>query len=280
MGPSWLGAGLGMLSAGVNWAGQRNRENRALNNQRKLMGDQLRNQQILNRQGADLQMDLWNKTNYGAQMKHLKNAGLNAGLMYGKGGAGGTTGSQGGGSATGGNAPSPQPMELGTALQNGMQLALMKAQKENIEADTENKKTGATGQGLDNKIKGAGMEDKLTAEEKRAYLERKKREGDTMVNLGSNKDAGTWHNGVKINRYEQAELEKLEGSKMENLLKDADIGLKKATAGNLLSNDELVQLQTDLMSAQMGMINSDAFKKLPVELRAVLLMVMKKLGGI
>jgi hypothetical protein len=27
-------------------------------------------------------MDMWNKTNYGAQVEHMKNAGLNPALMY------------------------------------------------------------------------------------------------------------------------------------------------------------------------------------------------------
>ena len=61
---------------------------------------QYERQRQLNQQGADLQMDMWNKTNYGAQLEHMKDAGLNPALMYGMGGGGGaTTGSQGGGSA-------------------------------------------------------------------------------------------------------------------------------------------------------------------------------------
>ncbi len=46
---------------------------------KELMEVQLKNQQNLNRQGAALQMDMWNKTNYGAQVKHMKDAGLSAG---------------------------------------------------------------------------------------------------------------------------------------------------------------------------------------------------------
>lgn len=61
---------------------------------------QQQRQMELNQQGHDLQMDMWNKTNYGAQIGHMKQAGLNPALMYGMGGGGGaTTGSQGGGSA-------------------------------------------------------------------------------------------------------------------------------------------------------------------------------------
>ena len=81
----------------------------ALNQQQQrynldLQQNQFENQQALNQQGHNLQLDMWNKTNFGAQMEHLKKAGLNPALMYKQGGAGGQTGSQGGGSAVGGSA--------------------------------------------------------------------------------------------------------------------------------------------------------------------------------
>lgn len=130
--PSLIGAGAG--AAGM--FGQRRREDRSFRRQKEMMGIQFRNQQHLNQQGHDLQYDMWKKTNYPSQMSMLKEAGLNPALMYGMGGQGGmTTGNQGGGSAASGNAPQPQPMELGTA----MQAALLDAQRKNIEADTKNK---------------------------------------------------------------------------------------------------------------------------------------------
>lgn len=144
---SWLGIGIGGLL-------QEHRTNSANEENKAQMMLQKQNQMALNKQGAELQMDMWNKTNYGAQKQHMLDAGLNPALMYGKGGGGGTTtGSQGGGSAAGGG--SKQPMDIGAILQAG----LMKAQTENIEADTELKKEGATekymsgmGKWLDNVI--------------------------------------------------------------------------------------------------------------------------------
>ena len=38
-----------------------------------------------------MQMQMWEDTNYAAQVEQLKKAGLSIGLMYGKGGAGGAT---------------------------------------------------------------------------------------------------------------------------------------------------------------------------------------------
>jgi hypothetical protein len=132
----WLGIGLGAATALLNKGNQKSESNRTYEQNKKLMGLQHQNQRDLNRQGNQLQMDMWNKTNYGAQKKHMKEAGLNAGLMYGMSGGGGTTtGSQGGGSAASGSAAAPQALELNQSLQNG----LLMAQKENIEADTANK---------------------------------------------------------------------------------------------------------------------------------------------
>ena len=120
--------------------GQRKREERAMQNQQKLMGLQFSNQKKLNEQGQRLQMDTWEKTNYPAQMKMLKDAGLNPGLLYAKGGSGGVTGSQGGGSASGGNAPAPQQMpnmDIGNSVRTASEILLAKAQarKTNAEAN-------------------------------------------------------------------------------------------------------------------------------------------------
>lgn len=115
-----VGAGISMLGGLL---GARNQHRR----QRQLMGVQYQNQRLLNQQGHDLQYDMWNKTNYGAQVKHMKDAGLNPALMYGSAGQGGTTGSQGGGSAASGNAAAFNAMDLSNMM-------LMKAQAEDLKA--------------------------------------------------------------------------------------------------------------------------------------------------
>ena len=52
---------------------------------------QLKGQKKALEQQNAAQFDMWNKTNYGAQMKHLKDAGLNPALIYGMSGGGATT---------------------------------------------------------------------------------------------------------------------------------------------------------------------------------------------
>lgn len=85
------------------------------------------------------QLEMWKATNYGAQMQQLKAAGLNPGLIYGMGGAGGATTGQAAGNVTGGHAPVGGGEAVAMAGM-GINAGLMRAQKENIEANTEKTK--------------------------------------------------------------------------------------------------------------------------------------------
>ena len=116
-----LGIGLGALGAiaqmGLNQSS---------------MGAQLGNQMKLNEQAARLARENWDYTNFGNQVKHMKNAGLNVGLMYGGGGQGGQSGTGSGGSA--GMAQAPDIMEI---MQNQANLELIKAQTKKANAEAE-----------------------------------------------------------------------------------------------------------------------------------------------
>ena len=133
-------AGNDMLGIGTTLAGMAYNEfgnARQQRQQREMMNMQYGNQRKLNQQGNRLQMDMWNKTNYGAQVDHMKEAGLNPALMYGSAGQGGTTGSQGGGSAGSGGAPKAPVMDMSNMLM-GKQAALLDAQKSKTDAETRN----------------------------------------------------------------------------------------------------------------------------------------------
>ena len=122
---AWDGIGAAGVSAAggvLGMIGQGKRAKKAHNRNKELMGMQFANQQALNKQGQELQMKTWNDTGYGAQMKMMKEAGLNPGLMYGMSGGGGqTTGSQGGGSASGNS--SHAPMDIGASVQASLAAA-------------------------------------------------------------------------------------------------------------------------------------------------------------
>ncbi|AXH76168.1 MAG: DNA pilot protein [Microviridae sp.] len=147
-------------------------------NQLNMMSEQVKNQMNLNEQGQNLQMQTWEQTNYPAQMAMLKKAGLNAGLLYAKGGAGGSTGGQGGGSASGGSASGGHATEARNMdITSIMQMKQMKAQADALEADARLKNADAKikeeyggGQaGADIGAKEAGAEaSRASAEESRA----------------------------------------------------------------------------------------------------------------
>lgn len=125
----------GIGSQLLGMIGGHQQERRNYRNQRNLMNLQMHNQAGLNRQGHDLQMDMWNKTNYGAQVGHMKDAGLNPALMYKGAGAGGTTGSQGGGSASMGSSQQGRVMDMSNLL--------MGAQIKDLEANARKKEVEA-----------------------------------------------------------------------------------------------------------------------------------------
>lgn len=132
VGAALIGAGSGFLGI----FGQNARAKKQYNRQRKLMLLQQEHQKELNQQGHDLSYEMWEKTNYPAQMGMLKEAGLNTALMYGQAGAGGTTSQASGGSAAGGQ--SHAPMDIGNALQAATmaaQIKLMESQAKKTDAE-------------------------------------------------------------------------------------------------------------------------------------------------
>lgn len=76
-----------------------------------------------------------------AKVQQLKDAGLSVGLMYGTGGASGTTSTQGaqGTGANGMAAPMMQPVNFTDGMLAGKQMQKADAEIENIKADTEGK---------------------------------------------------------------------------------------------------------------------------------------------
>lgn len=144
-----VGAGMGLLTGGYE-RNQAEKQNQTYINQQKEASKELTEN---NRQA---QMKMWRDTNYSAQMKEMTKAGLNAGLIYGMGGAGGTTANVNAAAAPSGGAGSGRndvQGGMGIALQTALtqaQTQLMEAQKEKVGAETENVKTDTEGKGLQN----------------------------------------------------------------------------------------------------------------------------------
>lgn len=144
---NWQQIGENAIGTGLSTAlglvlGKYNDE-RQYSQQARLQDLQIQGQQRMANFNLDKQMELWEKTNYKAQMEQLKKAGLNPGLIYGmKGGGGATTATQAG-SVQGGSAPQGG-QEIPQMMGMGLQRQLIQAQKENIEADTKLKETEAS----------------------------------------------------------------------------------------------------------------------------------------
>lgn len=137
---SLAGQGLGLLFG-------KSQDRRQLRQQEKLQALQMKGMKEMSDYQQQQQYDMWNKTNYGAQVEHLKKAGLNAGLLYGTSGGGGSTvGSASGAGVTGAAAGDPNA-GIGMGIQTAAQIGLMNAQKENIEADTKQKEATTEGTG-------------------------------------------------------------------------------------------------------------------------------------
>lgn len=128
---------------GLSWSPERAMQEQEAYNKR-IMALQNQYQQQAAAQSQQYAKDYWDYTNAENQVKHLKNAGLNIGLMYGQSGAGGM------GASGGARQESPEQAQgnpVGMALQvqqleqqrrmNDAQIALTEAQAEKTNAEKE-----------------------------------------------------------------------------------------------------------------------------------------------
>ena len=208
---------------------------------KKNMKRQYNYQRMLNQQGHDLQFDMWNKTNYPAQLEMMKKAGLNPGLMYGLGGGSGTTtGSQGGGSATGGQAPmQPMGIDAGTASQIELNKAL--ANKANAEATKTSGVDTELGQASINKM----IEETTNLGVKRDLMELEK------ISLGFDNDLKEGTLQINLKKAGE-ELEKL---KLENEFTRASWGDALAqVANNAILAEAQAKYKQDLNEREARLI--------------------------
>lgn len=107
------------------------------------------------------QMELWERTGFKPTVDQMKAAGLNPALMYKGSGPGGSTALAAG---QAGNAEANSESIRGMDIASIAQLELLKAQKENIQADTKNKEAAtAKTSGVDTDLT-KGQLSKLAAE--------------------------------------------------------------------------------------------------------------------
>lgn len=136
---------------------------------------QYKRQRELNQQGKDLALQMWNDTNYSAQMMQAEKAGLNKNLLYGGSGGGGVTASTG----SGGSAPSVQSQNSNSGFSAGIgqmsQLGMMKAQQDLMEAQKDNVEANTN----KTNIEASNIEEPIVAGVSKTLAERDKVKADT-----------------------------------------------------------------------------------------------------
>lgn len=149
LGSSAASAGIGFVgnalsqALGLSWSPRKAMEEQWKYN-KNIMALQNQYQQQAAEKSQQYAKDYWDYTNAENQVKHLKNAGLNIGLMYGQSGAGGM-GASGGAHQTSPDQPQGNPVGMALQVQqleqqrrmNDAQIALAEAQanKANTEAN-------------------------------------------------------------------------------------------------------------------------------------------------
>lgn len=199
LGSSAASAGIGFIgnalsqALGLSWSPQRAmREQEAYN--KRIMALQNQYQQQAAAQSQQYAKDYWDYTNAENQVAHLKNAGLNIGLMYGQSGAGGMGASGGAHQAS---PEQPQGNPVGMALQvqqleqqrrmNDAQIALTEAQASKARTEA-NKIAGVDTQEALKRIEEIGSRIELNLKEsnyKEALTELKRAEKEATEALTS-----------------------------------------------------------------------------------------------
>lgn len=147
LGSSAASQGIGFIgnalsqAFGLSWSPEKAmREQEAYN--KRIMALQNQYQQQAAAQSQQYAKEYWDYTNAESQARHLKNAGLNVGLMYGQSGAGGM-GASGGAHQSAPDQPQGNPVGMALQVQqieqqrrmNDAQIALAEAQAEKTKVE-------------------------------------------------------------------------------------------------------------------------------------------------
>lgn len=160
LGSSAASAGIGFIgnalsrAFGLSWSPERAmREQEAYN--KRIMALQNQYQQQAAAQSQQYAKDYWDYTNAENQKQHLKNAGLNIGLMYGQSGAGGM-------GASGGAHQSAPDQAQGNPIAMALQTQQIEQQRRMTEAQISLAQAEASKAGAEaNKISGVDTQEAL-----------------------------------------------------------------------------------------------------------------------
>lgn len=286
------GTALGAAVGGIIGMGQG-----AINNNQNKKAQQraFNMQKDLNRQAKELALQQWKDTNASAQVREYKKAGLNIGLMYEGGGAGGQTAT-----GSGGSAPNQQSAHydvtggMGMGIMGSQQLMnmkLMEAQINKMNAEAENLR----GVSRDNIIADTGLKQINTANQQILNEVQNKTIDETVMGIIANADkaqseARTAQVGANVNENtEETQIKQIKQNAVNTALQAGAIkaGIKLTEEQTRKIGVELAQGWEELYQKarsndnQKGMVNIAGFKakldeilgKANIDLRAKELMV-------
>lgn len=210
--------------------------------------------------------NLWDYTNFENQMKHIKNAGLSPGLIYGMGGTGGTT--SGAGQANGVGLPQDQSVGMGLRAQElGLQMANAASQIKLNESQAKKNEAEANKiAGIDTDVQKATMDNIITQTSnekiKKGLIYADTRFKDAMEELTRGKvDEVSWNVKNLMKSLELADKNiqatdldnELKSRTMESNVKQAEETLKNTMADTLvkLSQGKLNKVQANAIAEQV-----------------------------
>lgn len=235
-----VGGALGMIGGLLD-----NSEEKAYENQLKLLQAQTAENMKLADQGQKHNKELWDYTSYESQVAHMKAAGLNPAMLYGMGGGGGQSAS--GAQPSGAGLPQDRSVEMGLqaqALQSEIALNMANAKKANADAEaTSGYKQNEAMQGIEEskaRINRMGYENRLTSEMTDYYKElelytQSQTDVNNMLMLEIPQRAGylmaqARKAGKEADILEKTETDLVEGAWLANQEVISKIGLNKEQA--------------------------------------------------
>lgn len=249
---------------------QREQESRQYNYNRALAT----HQNNMNQENWQYQFNATNQYNTPiAQMQRLKEGGINPHMAFSKGGGQNTA-----------TAPTMAPYSqeatqaqtrkplLGGIMEKYMQNKSMELQQKFQSEKLKQEQ-------INTELKGAGLKDKVKKEKYKSELDRKKALNDIEVLLGHNPDGPKYKDGTRLNRYSVGVKADLDAKTLQNETQKVQHHLNKVTADNLISNDEMIRLQTMILKGQSAIFDTQEFKKLPALVKASIYVLFKKIGG-
>lgn len=251
------GAATSAIGIGINRLGANYDRKQQMKTQEQLIAQQMAAEKEMMDYQQLKELEMWEKTGYGAQVRQMKEAGLNSALMYGmRGGGGQTTGHGGSPSIAGGVAQHVNTTGMG--IQNGIQMALMMSQKKVLDTQAEKNQAEADKtKGIDTEMAGMATEKLFQEKENLRQTHTLLQLEGTMRNIENFEKQATQHNRMDYIEYQtKTALRELNIVANENKISDATLQDKI----NIIKQEAIgAALKNVLTQSQTANVNSDTW---------------------